>query len=90
MPVSSDALTKIKEPLMKKIGIVLIIVCCLVVAAPYKSSGTPEDLMSAAGVQVFKQELKAPGFDLPDLTGKTVSLKNFQGKAVMLFFYATW
>jgi len=75
---------------MKKIGIVLIIVCCLVVAAPYKSRGTPEDLMSAAGVQVFKQDLIAPGFDLSDLTGKSVSLKSFQGKTVMLFFYATW
>ncbi len=75
---------------MKKIGFILIIVCCLAVAAPFESNGTPEDLMSAAGVQAFKQDLKAPGFELPDLNGKNVSLKDSRGKVVMLFFYATW
>ena len=30
---------------------------------------------------------KAPGFTLPDQNGKDVSLKDFQGKAVVLFFF---
>ena len=30
---------------------------------------------------------KAPGFTLPDQNGKDVSLKDFHGKAVVLFFF---
>jgi peroxiredoxin Q/BCP len=30
---------------------------------------------------------KAPDFSLPDQQGKTVSLKNFKGKQVVLYFY---
>jgi peroxiredoxin Q/BCP len=30
---------------------------------------------------------KAPDFTLPDEEGKTVSLKDYRGKPVVLFFY---
>lgn len=32
----------------------------------------------------------ARDFSLPDLNGKTVSLKDFRGKVVLLYFWATW
>jgi len=32
----------------------------------------------------------APGFTLPDLSGKDVSLKDFKGKVVVVNFWATW
>ncbi len=32
----------------------------------------------------------APSFELPDATGRIVSLKDFQGKYVLLDFWATW
>ncbi len=32
----------------------------------------------------------ALGFSLPDLQGKKVSLKDFRGKVVLLYFWATW
>ena len=33
---------------------------------------------------------RAPGFTLPDLQGKSVSLTDFHGKVVLLNFWATW
>lgn len=33
---------------------------------------------------------QAPDFELKDLQGKTLSLKDFRGKAVLLHFWATW
>jgi peroxiredoxin len=36
------------------------------------------------------KEDMAPGFSLPDLGGKTVSLSSFKGKVVILDFWATW
>jgi len=32
----------------------------------------------------------APAFSLPDLEGRTVTLADFRGKVLMLFFWATW
>ena len=32
----------------------------------------------------------APAFSLPDLSGRSVSLSDFQGKVVVLNFWATW
>ncbi|RMG58626.1 MAG: TlpA family protein disulfide reductase [Deltaproteobacteria bacterium] len=34
--------------------------------------------------------VKAPGFTLKTLDGKTISLEDFKGKAVVLNFFATW
>jgi peroxiredoxin len=33
---------------------------------------------------------KAPEFNLPELTGGTVGLKDFKGKVILLTFWATW
>ena len=35
----------------------------------------------------MKTNDKAPDFTLPDENGKEVSLKDFRGKTVILFFY---
>ena len=37
-----------------------------------------------------KQRLEAPAFQLPDLDGNTVSLGAYQGKVVMVHFWATF
>jgi thiol-disulfide isomerase/thioredoxin len=39
---------------------------------------------------VFGQETKAPPLELKDLNGRTVRLSNYQGKVVLINFWATW
>ncbi len=49
-----------------------------------------EELMHALGIQLFKEELRAPQFTLPDLKGNPTRLADFEGKLVLLNFWATW
>jgi len=47
-------------------------------------------LMRAMGIQLFQKKVVAPNFKLKNLNGKTVSLKDYRGKFVLLNFMATW
>jgi cytochrome oxidase Cu insertion factor (SCO1/SenC/PrrC family) len=42
------------------------------------------------GVQTYEPPKPAPVFALPALDGHTVRLEDFKGKALVLFFWATW
>ena len=42
------------------------------------------------GIMPYEPPKPAPAFALPDLDGKTVRLEDFKGKALLLFFWATW
>ncbi len=42
------------------------------------------------GVQVYESPKPAPAFSLPALDGRTVRLEDYRGKALLLFFWATW
>ena len=42
------------------------------------------------GVQAYESPRPAPAFALPALDGRTVRLENAKGKALLLFFWATW
>ena len=42
------------------------------------------------GVQAYESPKPAPAFALPALDGRTVRLGDYRGKAVLLFFWATW
>src|SRR5690349_16855806 len=39
---------------------------------------------------VSAQQVKAPRFEVKDLNGRTVRLSNYQGKVVLVNFWATW
>jgi cytochrome oxidase Cu insertion factor (SCO1/SenC/PrrC family) len=45
---------------------------------------------SALQVQPYDPPKPAPAFTLPDLEGRQVRLEDFRGKALLLFFWATW
>ena len=42
------------------------------------------------GVQAYEAPKPAPPFGLPALDGRTVRLEDQKGKALLLFFWATW
>jgi hypothetical protein len=42
------------------------------------------------GVQAYETLRPAPAFALPALDGRTVRLEDQKGKALLLFFWATW
>jgi hypothetical protein len=42
------------------------------------------------GVQAYESPRPAPAFALPALDGRTVRLEDARGKALLLFFWATW
>ena len=49
-----------------------------------------EDHLAKYGVFRFDVKHDAPEFTLLDLTGRKRSLSDFQGKFIMLNFWATW
>lgn len=48
------------------------------------------DPMSDAGIFRFLEKKNALGFDLEDIEGKQVALKDFRGKVILLDFWTTW
>ncbi len=48
------------------------------------------DYLEQMGVSRIKETIDAPHFILPDVEGRKRSLGEFQGKFVMLNFWATW
>jgi len=48
------------------------------------------DYLEQMGVLMPKENIDAPHFILPDLEGRKISLRELQGKFVMLNFWATW
>ena len=53
------------------------------------TAGADESSPAAQGLPDFREK-PAPSFTLKSVDGKTVSLSDFKGKAVLLNFWATW
>lgn len=53
------------------------------------AAGNDEDSPAAQGLPDFREK-PAPPFTLKSVNGKTVSLSDYKGKAVLLNFWATW
>ncbi len=48
------------------------------------------DYLTQMGVVKANQMINAPGFVLSDIEGRKMRLSDFQGKFIMLNFWATW
>jgi len=66
-----------------------LLVAAAAVALVATAAGAAPDF-AALKVQPYEPPKAAPEFSLPDLDGKTVRLADFRGKALLLFFWATW
>ncbi len=66
----------------------IIILSLLFLGAILQAEENVEKWMSKLGIQKVPQEVK--DFTLPDLKGEEVSLKDFKGKVVFVFFFASW
>jgi len=64
---------------MKKNKILTVVISTLAIVAIFTILGT-----TSTSAQT------APDFNLPDLNGKIVSLTDYQGKVVIVDFWATW
>jgi cytochrome oxidase Cu insertion factor (SCO1/SenC/PrrC family) len=58
-------------------------------AAAAQPAGAPP-AWEKMGVQAYEAPRPAPAFALPALDGRTVRLEDQKGKALLLFFWATW
>jgi cytochrome c biogenesis protein CcmG/thiol:disulfide interchange protein DsbE len=54
------------------------------------SAPAESDYWTTLGIQQFKEKIPAPNFRLSDIEGKPLQLSDFQGKVVLLNFWATW
>jgi peroxiredoxin len=78
---------------MKNISISIFITFSLFCLAPYAQSAGNLGPKADAAKEVKIQQPSsptAPDFTLKDLSGKTLSLKDYRGKVVLLDFTTTW
>jgi hypothetical protein len=59
-------------------------------AAVAAAQPAPPPTWEALGVEAYQPPKPAPAFALPALDGGTVRLEDQKGKALLLFFWATW
>lgn len=68
-------------------GLLAAMLCATGAAAQPAAAPKAWDAM---GVVTYDPPKPAPAFELPALDGRTVRLEDLKGKALLLFFWATW
>lgn len=62
----------------------------LSVASSQLHAASLQPSITALGLTEIRGDRAAPAFRLPDLEGRMVSLEDYRGKVVMLYFWTTW
>ena len=79
------------ETPMKHVPVAALAALLFIFFCPFQPSAfAGTDLFYEAGFLAPKQKIKAPDFTLEDVDGHRVSLTDFRGKTVLLYFWATW
>lgn len=68
----------------------ILIAAALWVGATAAQPAAAPPAWEKLGVEAYESARPAPAFALPALDGGTVRLEDLKGKAVLLFFWATW
>lgn len=72
------------------VGYIMIGIGFLALTPLITEAKTLSEAFAAFKVTELKEKPLAPDFQLKDLNGNVVSLKDYRGKPVMLYFWATW
>ena len=68
----------------------MVALACGYILAGGAVAATSQDDMRAMDIIPFSDDVEAPNFVLPTPDGKTLQLRDFKGKLVLLNFWATW
>jgi hypothetical protein len=72
------------------IGSLVVAMGLLLVLVARAGEDDVRSLLETLGIQVPSRMAAAPVFALPDVSGRTVRLEDYQGRTLMLYFWATW
>lgn len=78
------------KPLIITIVSVAAFVCVILLYNSLTSSYTPEDANKQPEQSNSNTDYTAPDFEMLDKDGKTVSLSDYAGKAVVINYWASW
>jgi len=81
---------KIAVFLLVGMGMAILPITALQAGRADSLSGQEYPSCISFGVQKFQERKEAPGFSLRSLNGGQVSLSDFNGKPVLITFWATW
>ena len=73
----------------KRVGLYFFGLCLVLLAGDLRL-WAQDDHLAKFGVYRLGENIDAPEFTLPDLDGTPKSLSDFQGKFILLNFWATW
>lgn len=71
------------------LGLIAVGGSCLI-SATHAEPAPEAALWRAAGVVRFTRAVEAPDFQLRDLKWQLVNLREFRGRRVLVYFWATW
>ncbi|HUL29687.1 MAG TPA: hypothetical protein VLZ03_04465 [Thermodesulfobacteriota bacterium] len=72
------------------IGMTIMLMLCFKITRAASPAQPECPSCDSFGIQRSQEKKEAPGFSLRGLDGKSVSLRDFREKPVLVVFWATW